>query len=152
MSWSMRIIEMESGMKRPIQEPCHEDWRQMCGDEKKRFCEACQKNVHNLSEMTKAEANTLLKEESSLCICYQSNKSGHIRFRSALPLLAILVAGCDYVAPSKPSDSVSVQLKKNILRGSAHVLNRIFSDVAPPEASEEVLYPLSSPAYYMGVM
>ena len=40
--------------------PCHESWDDMTGDDKKRFCCGCKKNVFNLSAMTEAEAQTVL--------------------------------------------------------------------------------------------
>ena len=166
----MEDTTLELGMKIPIQEPCHENWDSMCGSDQKRFCDSCDKNVHNLSEMTENQARDLLKEEESLCIRYRTHRSGHIRFRKALPLIALLSVGCDYVPPAESTDSFSVKIKKNVMRGSAHFLNRMFSPVEGPEtkdgwvetqfrktanrisdASEEILY-LPTPYYIMGVM
>lgn len=43
-----------------IAKPCHADWNQMKGDERTRFCGSCQKNVYNLSSMSRADAEALL--------------------------------------------------------------------------------------------
>ena len=34
-----------------IPEPCHENWDQMRGADRQRFCEQCQNTVHDLSAM-----------------------------------------------------------------------------------------------------
>ena len=43
-----------------ITAPCHESWDAMAGDDQSRFCAGCCKQVHNLSEMTREEAKTVL--------------------------------------------------------------------------------------------
>ncbi|MEP4078813.1 hypothetical protein [Haloferula sp.] len=47
---------------------CPADWEAMEGDERKRFCSHCQKDVHNLSAMSRAEAATVVAEGSRLCV------------------------------------------------------------------------------------
>jgi hypothetical protein len=47
-----------------IASPCTADWDQMEGTDRVRFCQHCQKNVFNLSEMTRRDAEALLKETS----------------------------------------------------------------------------------------
>jgi hypothetical protein len=42
--------------------PCDADWDAMAGDERVRFCDACGKNVYNLSALPRAEAERLLVE------------------------------------------------------------------------------------------
>lgn len=44
-----------------VASPCDESWDDMIGDERTRFCSKCQKNVHNVSEMTRDEAETFLE-------------------------------------------------------------------------------------------
>lgn len=44
-----------------IETPCSVDWDLMDGDEKKRFCGQCQKNVYNLSAMSDIEAANVLQ-------------------------------------------------------------------------------------------
>ncbi len=51
-----------------VRTPCTMDWELMTGDERTRFCDKCQKNVYNLSEMTRADAVTLI-ESSEKQIC-----------------------------------------------------------------------------------
>jgi len=48
--------------------PCHIGWENMSGNDRVRFCESCQLNVYNLSEMTSDEVKSLiLKSEGRLC-------------------------------------------------------------------------------------
>ena len=50
---------------------CPKIWEQMHGDEKTRFCDVCQKNVHNLSMMNQEERRTLLASTGeSPCVAY----------------------------------------------------------------------------------
>ncbi|WP_395748239.1 hypothetical protein [Prosthecobacter sp.] len=50
---------------------CPKLWAQMQGDEKTRFCDVCQKNVHNLSMMNTEERRKLLAStEESPCVTY----------------------------------------------------------------------------------
>jgi hypothetical protein len=71
----------------PIASPCHESWDAMHGDEARRFCGICQKDVHNLSAMAQAEAQALLRERSGehLCVRYSSVPDGTLRFRDLVP-------------------------------------------------------------------
>ena len=48
--------------------PCHARWTDMAGDERARFCSLCQKHVYDLSALTAAEAEALIREkEGKLC-------------------------------------------------------------------------------------
>ena len=67
----------------PIANPCHEDWDAMDrSDGAKRFCDQCTKHVHDLSSMTRVEAETLLSapRDGRICIRYSSDVSGRVRF------------------------------------------------------------------------
>ncbi len=52
-----------------IAAPCHVNWDDMTGDEQTRFCNQCEKNVYNLSEMSRDEAERFMMEkEGKVCI------------------------------------------------------------------------------------
>jgi len=52
-----------------IASPCTASWSQMVGDERVRFCGTCQKNVYNLSNMTREEGEALLDENgANMCV------------------------------------------------------------------------------------
>jgi hypothetical protein len=51
-----------------VASPCHARWDDMAGDERARFCGQCSKNVFNLSAMTRAQIETLIREkEGKFC-------------------------------------------------------------------------------------
>lgn len=59
--------------------PCRADWNQMTGDERTRHCGDCKKNVYNLSNMTRDEAEALIIEkEGKLCARYYQRHDGTI--------------------------------------------------------------------------
>jgi hypothetical protein len=45
-----------------IAKPCNQSWTAMKGDERVRFCGSCQKNVFNISEMTRDEVEELIRK------------------------------------------------------------------------------------------
>lgn len=49
--------------------PCPAKWEDMVGDDRTRFCGHCAKNVYNVSAMTAAEAEALIREkEGRVCM------------------------------------------------------------------------------------
>lgn len=59
--------------------PCRADWDKMQGDDRSRFCQSCAKNVYNLSEMTRSEAETLVREkEGQLCVRFFQRADGTV--------------------------------------------------------------------------
>lgn len=51
----------------------------MEGDDRARFCQTCAKNVYNLSSMSKAEAENLIREkEGNLCVRFYQREGGTI--------------------------------------------------------------------------
>ena len=54
--------------KLTIAAPCPVSWDTMKGDDRKRFCDMCSLNVFNISEMTRAEAESFLaNSEGRIC-------------------------------------------------------------------------------------
>lgn len=48
--------------------PCPISWEQMTGNDRVRFCDQCQLNVYNISELTRLEAETLIAStEGRIC-------------------------------------------------------------------------------------
>ena len=74
-----------------IAAPCPADWDSMYGNEGVRFCDQCQLNVYNLSDMSKAEAERLIGQtEGRLCVRYYKRRDGSIITRNCpVGLLAI---------------------------------------------------------------
>jgi len=62
-----------------IASPCQSDWNEMYGDDRRRFCGACEMNVYNLSGMTREEAeNLLMNSEGRLCVRFYRRKDGTV--------------------------------------------------------------------------
>ncbi len=62
-----------------IAAPCAKDWNEMQGDEHVRFCGACEKNVYNLSSLSREQAEALLQEkEGKLCVTYFQRTDGTV--------------------------------------------------------------------------
>ena len=60
--------------------PCSAAWDSMTGDDRARFCQDCSKNVYNLSDMTRKEAEALVREngEGRLCIRFYRRADGTV--------------------------------------------------------------------------
>jgi hypothetical protein len=85
-----------------IASPCSANWGEMTGDERVRFCGKCEKNVYNLSAMSRDEAEALLqKSEGRLCVRFYQRADGTVMTsdcsigvrRKRVRRLAVLAAG-----------------------------------------------------------
>ena len=61
-----------------IAAPCNADWESMTGDERKRLCGLCNKNVYNISKLSKTEAEDLLGKNKDLCVQFFRRQDGTI--------------------------------------------------------------------------
>lgn len=50
-----------------IASPCTVPWDSMAGDERKRFCGQCRLHVHDVSQMTRREADALIESAGGRC-------------------------------------------------------------------------------------
>ena len=59
--------------------PCSADWDDMSGDDRVRFCGKCEKNVYNLSAMTRDEGEALVREkEGRMCVRLYQRADGTV--------------------------------------------------------------------------
>lgn len=78
------LIRMAKRYDNPLENlkvasPCSQDWDQMAGDDRKRYCGECSLHVYNLSGMTRYDAENLLRlSEGRLCIRYFQRPDGTI--------------------------------------------------------------------------
>jgi hypothetical protein len=85
-----------------VQFECPAKWSKMKGDDKIRFCNACQKNVYNVAKMSKMEAlNLISQNEGELCLRLYKRRDGTVitsdciatvekwRFKTKYPFLAM---------------------------------------------------------------
>jgi hypothetical protein len=62
-----------------IASPCTVPWSSMQGSDHVRFCGDCEKHVYQLSMLTRAEANELIREkEGNLCVAFYKRFDGTI--------------------------------------------------------------------------
>ena len=62
-----------------VASPCSAFWADMKGDDRVRHCELCRKNVFNLSDMSRKDAEALIVEkEGNLCVRYHQRTDGTI--------------------------------------------------------------------------
>lgn len=63
--------------------PCPASWSDMRGDNRVRYCDQCSLHVYNLSDMTRAEAESLLEStEGRLCVRYYQRADGTVLTRN----------------------------------------------------------------------
>ncbi len=62
--------------------PCRAKWSAMSGDDAVRWCQACEKNVYNLSALDALEARALLQEsEGTVCVRFFRRPDGTVLTR-----------------------------------------------------------------------
>ncbi|MDQ2747857.1 MAG: hypothetical protein M3T96_11430 [Acidobacteriota bacterium] len=62
-----------------IASPCSQDWEQMIGTERRRYCGECKLNVYNLSGMTRKEAENLIHDSNgNLCVRFFKRADGTV--------------------------------------------------------------------------
>ena len=61
-----------------VASPCHESWDNMTGDDRARFCNACERPVYNFSSMTGHEIAELIREAEGKrkCIRFYRREDG----------------------------------------------------------------------------
>lgn len=84
-----------------VASPCDVSWDEMKGSDRVRFCGQCQKNVYNLSAMSRWEADELIEQrEGHLCVRLYKREDGTVLtedcpvgLRAARRKVALLVGG-----------------------------------------------------------
>jgi hypothetical protein len=149
-----------------IASPCHADWQQMQGTDQVRFCGDCKLNVYNLSGMTRAEAEALIKTtEGRLCVRYFQRSDGTIitqdcpvglqtlhrrkvkrfgKIAAAVTLVTVLGAFC--VSQAKDTKTQSPEPEHNFVMGKVRANPAVMGDVAlPPQAYQGGIKPSVAP-------
>lgn len=79
MGYSLDVIQ--------VPDPCPEKWATMRGDDEVRHCDVCEKNVYNLSAMTRQRAEALLTErEGQLCVRFYRRADGTVTTVDCAPI------------------------------------------------------------------
>ena len=67
-----------------IRKPCPKSWSELTGDGQKRFCAACCLHVHDAAQLTRDEAQTLVREASArVCMRIVLDPAGAPIFRDS---------------------------------------------------------------------
>ena len=112
-----------------VKDPCTENWDEMSGNDRVRFCSHCSKNVNDISKLTRKQAMLLVREsEGRLCVrylqdpktnapifadrLYQISRSAPLMaagvMTASLSLAAMTYAqGCVDAVPSQPPPAAS---------------------------------------------
>ncbi|NUP12510.1 MAG: hypothetical protein HOW73_41220 [Polyangiaceae bacterium] len=61
-----------------IASPCKADWQKMEGDDRVRFCGICEKHVYDLRNMTRDEAESLLRSKGEACVRMARRADGSV--------------------------------------------------------------------------
>jgi hypothetical protein len=62
-----------------IPKPCRAEWDAMPGDDRVRFCQTCQKNVYNLSALSREQAEALVNDhEEKRCVRFYRRADGSV--------------------------------------------------------------------------
>lgn len=118
--------------------PCRASWADMVGDDRSRHCGDCNKQVFNISGMTRADAEALLSGGNTPCVRYFQRADGTILLADCTVgkkrrrrRLAVVAAGAMAVA----SGAAYWKLRSSHAEEHEEVLGRM----APIEVKGEVL-------------
>ncbi|MBS2014079.1 MAG: hypothetical protein JST00_14410 [Deltaproteobacteria bacterium] len=123
-----------------VASPCKAEWNDMVGDERVRFCLQCEKNVYNLSEMSRDAAEALLRERmgGELCVRFYQRADGTILTqdcpegvkRKRRKKLAIAIAGAGAMAAAAVTMFTKTQCRT--MGAVAYQGEPMMGDVASP--------------------
>ena len=133
-----------------IAAPCPADWDSMYGNERVRFCEQCQLNVYNLSDMSRAEAEELIgRAQGRLCVRYYKRRDGSILTQNCPVGLRRLKRRLSRVATAIGSSVLSFMAGLGFYQITAQRYTTgamVMRDMAPPLPSMQgAIAPQSSP-------
>lgn len=142
-----------------IASPCNASWDAMKGDDRVRFCGSCEKNVFNLSNMSREDAEALLeKTEGRVCVRYYRRRDGTVltqdcpvglrAVRRRLALIgAGLAAGLGLLAAFLGLRHVGVDAPDRAITGRMALPVEASESTPPPAVSceEEVVPMMGAP-------
>ncbi len=94
-----------------VETPCPKAWNELRGGSAKRFCDQCSLHVHNASEMTRREAEALVRSSAErICMRLVVDPSGKPQFRpestSTPKRLGLALAAGSLLAACQPTRSL----------------------------------------------
>jgi hypothetical protein len=124
-----------------VASPCSASWEAMRGDAQVRFCEGCQKNVYNLSAMTRVDAEALLvKHEGQLCVRVYQRADGTVMTadcpvgvrRKRVRRIALSVAGAGVLAAGAAAATTTTMGKPEVVMGGIEPVAVTGQAAVPP--------------------
>ncbi len=159
----MTDINKETALdKVSLAKPCSQNWDEMVGDERERFCNQCSLNVYNLSSMTRGEAEEFLqlRNDGSVCLNYAADAKGKVitddcprplrsirdRVRPVLKVASsfaaafgLFVTGALAQAPQRTAGKPSVPKQEDTRRTGGAVAPMLGSPPVPSQAEQEAM-------------
>jgi uncharacterized protein YeeX (DUF496 family) len=133
-----------------VASPCNASWDEMKGDERVRFCSHCEKNVFNLSAMTRDEAEALiLATNAKICVRMYRRADGTmltedcpegLRKKRRKRLAAALVGGA---AVAAAASFASARQGARVVQGEPMIMPS--SQVLPVSATPSITPPATPP-------
>jgi hypothetical protein len=110
-----------------IPKPCTADWNSMVGNDQVRFCGHCSHQVHNLSALTRNQAERLVAQSNGrLCVRYHQDPAGRPALLPATRKLHRISRRVSRLAASAFTASLSVSTalaqERALYRTALHVL------------------------------
>lgn len=142
-----------------VASPCNASWDEMLGDDRVRFCTSCEKNVFNLSAMTREDAERLLAERMNgeLCVRFYQRADGTVmtqdcpvglsKKRRKLAVLAAAGAGAMALAVTS---MMTKTMGKPVVMGEMQPIDttqtnppvpHLMGSVAPPAYTSPPVHP-----------
>ncbi|MFK7999770.1 MAG: hypothetical protein AB8H86_09240 [Polyangiales bacterium] len=146
-----------------IDEACNENWDAMeLGEQGRRFCQACEHDVIDATNMTKREFEAAFHAASSgkVCARFRANPVGDGIFRRELPrpralgsfvlLSSLLASACGSEAPLEPEREPEPAVVVEALAEAAEAQEQPGVEAPPeeaaPTAEERPAEPVAAPA------
>ena len=127
----MRNVPLSVLEQVSVAAPCPADWAAMTGDERVRRCGQCRLNVYNISEMTRDEAEGLIRaHEGRLCVRYYQREDGTILVKDCPTGLAAIRAKAAKMV-TRLAGALMVLLSAGAVLGQRSGEERRLSSVEP---------------------
>ncbi|OIQ18085.1 MAG: hypothetical protein BM557_07665 [Flavobacterium sp. MedPE-SWcel] len=136
-------------MPQPIQisipKPCHENWDKMTPVERGRFCDSCQKKVHDFTNVSDKEIKTILSNDKSACGRFRHNQldrnlvipkeKKNIWLAASAAIVSFIGVGTHEVLAQEPTNTEQHETSNKVLLGdieftptSKNIITGIVSD------------------------
>ena len=106
-----------------VASPCKADWDGMVGDDRVRFCAQCGKNVYNLTDMAREEAEAFLEREAAPCVRFFRREDG-----------MVLTSDCPVGLRRKRRKHAAVAVGVNLLAAATGITGTTLAPSKPPTA------------------